>query len=123
MLNKPEFREVPHEKGYPDSQQRIERDEAIDFNEGLKAGLAYYEQELGKEWISVEDRLPEIGVPVLVIHDREVKVGVRVWEHPTFEDNFESFWFWDCAYDDGKGWENEDVTHWQPLPKPPKGEV
>jgi len=48
MLNKPEFREVPHEKGYPDSQQRIERDEAIDFNEGLKAGLAYYEQELAR---------------------------------------------------------------------------
>ena len=106
MLNKPEFREVPHEKGYPDSQQRIERDEAIDFNEGLKAGLAYHEQELAKEWVSVKDRLPEKRSKYLV-YGNYWKAHTAIWG---IDKRFK------CV-------DPDEITHWMPLPKPPKGEV
>lgn len=62
------------------------------------------------EWISVEERLPEEGTRVLG-YDYMGNVvcyfvyGTRYW----FEDG------WNSA----KGW---GVTHWMPLPEPPKGE-
>lgn len=62
-----------------------------------------------QEWISVEERLPEEGTRVLG-YDYMGNVvcyfvyGTRYW----FEDG------WNSA----KGW---GVTHWMPLPEPPKG--
>ena len=53
-----------------------------------------------REWISVEDRLPEEHGPVLVSD------GINVW---------------DQAYcSDGFGWQTSSITHWQSLPAPPK---
>ena len=57
------------------------------------------------EWISVKDRLPEIGVDVLTC---------EVTQHYTAYEVMD----WDGDY-----WHNEyghDPTHWQPLPEPPK---
>ena len=66
-----------------------------------------------QEWISVKDRLPEANV------------GVSVYT-PRLKNIFEVFY-----KEDGK-WEivsyrggeilNDEVTHWMPLPQPPKGE-
>ena len=57
-------------------------------------------------WVSVEERLPEIGMPVLV------DGGIAHWNHP------------DCWFSHMEGnpkpviqWA---VTHWQPLPEPPE---
>ena len=64
------------------------------------------------EWISVKDRLPEIGLRVLTldkwghIHDRSLY---------RFNCGFLSFR--PDGLEPGK-----DVTHWMPLPEPPKGE-
>ena len=64
------------------------------------------------EWISVKDSLPEIGVRVLTldkwrhIHDRELyqyRSGGLVFRPDGLEPG-------------------NDVTHWMPLPEPPKGE-
>ena len=54
------------------------------------------------EWISVKDRLPDMGVPVLV------------WDKDGFAyvDTYVK-WGWAIALA-----ENE-VTHWMPLPEPP----
>ena len=56
-------------------------------------------------WISVEDRLPDV--------DREVLIN--------------SHGFCYVTYHCGEYWETEDlecsedsITHWQPLPEPPK---
>ena len=66
-----------------------------------------------QEWISVEDRLPEPFVPVLVQMPGEEPF-------PTVREGFIS--------NDGI-WQSEmfrrepgEVTHWQPMPHPPKGE-
>ena len=60
-------------------------------------------------WISVEERLPEVVVDVLVTDGSNVCISRQVrYVSPT-----ERFTFW--SRDD------LDLTHWMPLPEPPKG--
>ena len=72
-----------------------------------------------QEWISVDDRLPEQSGAVLVIVSGNPQKNITL----------------DCAYElaeydpyDGwiiemwPEWEDAVVTHWMPLPLPPKGE-
>ena len=63
-----------------------------------------------QKWISVKDRLPEPGEYVLVCDTREDWYGL--WE-------FSGVAWYDDSY---KSWSNDEVTHWQYLPQPPKGE-
>ena len=66
-----------------------------------------------QEWVSVEDRLPEPFVPVLVQMPGEEPF-------PTVREGFISNdGIWQSAMFRR---EPGDVTHWQPLPQPPKGE-
>ena len=63
----------------------------------------------GGKWISVEDRLPEEGEVVMCRH--------KAHEHPVF-----------CQWDESDlCWENDSwtfgrglITHWMPMPEPPK---
>lgn len=63
------------------------------------------------EWISVEDKLPELNKEVLVVwSDSEIGFASRIKSECK-----EERWNWDIAtLFDGK------ITHWQPLPEPPK---
>lgn len=62
-------------------------------------------------WISVEDRLPRYGERVLVINEA-VKGGYNMYNvGVTVREPHLNFTFW-----------GHKVTHWQPLPEPPKGE-
>ena len=54
-----------------------------------------------QEWISVKDRLPDVGKFVLIYNEIN---GVLL------------------DYHDGATFGYYDVTHWMPLPQPPKGE-
>ena len=54
-----------------------------------------------QEWISVTERLPDIGVEVIVYSEDD---GICV------------------DYYDGDSFGYYDVTHWMPLPQPPKEE-
>ena len=58
-----------------------------------------------QEWISVNDRLPEKNTTVLASTDNGI----------VFQCLF--------AYDGWDLWEGHEVniTHWQPMPEPPKG--
>jgi hypothetical protein len=65
------------------------------------------------EWISVKDRLPEIGIPVLICDMKGV----------TMDDRGPEVAFWDeskcfCSTQDFDFILN--ATHWQPLPNPPE---
>ena len=66
------------------------------------------------EWVSVEERLPENGQIVLFhqkdgfIYCAEYFVGKELMSPGWFIDN-------DC-------WDAKEVTHWMPLPAPPKKE-
>lgn len=72
-----------------------------------------------QEWISVDDRLPDQSGNVLVIVSGNPQKNITL----------------DCAYElaeydpyDGwimemwPEWEDAVVTHWMPIPEPPKGE-
>ena len=65
------------------------------------------------QWISVDDRLPEPFVSVLVNMPREKPF-------PTVREGFISNdGIWQSAMFRR---EPGEVTHWQPMPQPPKGE-
>lgn len=61
------------------------------------------------DWISVKDRLPEKNDRVLCFSPQAAGAetgGISVQ------------WGWMC-----KSCKSSDITHWQPLPEPPKKEV
>lgn len=62
------------------------------------------------KWIPVSERLPEAGDYVLVCDTREDWYGL--WE-------FSGAAWYDASY---KPWGIDEVTHWMPLPEPPKEE-
>lgn len=69
------------------------------------------------EWISVSDRLPELGQRVL-FYDRNGLIHVATYELSEREK-------WKCFMEHGAGWDgdsvqNEHVTHWMPIPTPPE---
>ena len=60
------------------------------------------------EWIPVSERLPERRETVLVCDVRENYMNA--WEYLGRDE-----WLWDSTI-----WRTEDITHWMPLPEPPK---
>lgn len=73
------------------------------------------------KWISVKTKLPNFERPILFVIDGAtpyVKQGQRVW------DSAESCYWWcdvDGDYDDqGNDPDVSYVTHWMPMPKPPR---
>lgn len=81
---------------------------------GFKFGLGYAREQASNRWISVYERLPEVGVPVL-IYTPQLKTGSivgmidsdyvgGVWVFPDEDDSMQ--------FKYGK--------FWQPLPEPPK---
>ena len=63
-----------------------------------------------QEWISVKDRLPESGKEGVLIGLRWGEVDIGWCEDDRWRSEFVN------EYEDG------EVTHWMPLPQPPKGE-
>ena len=59
------------------------------------------------DWIAVTDRLPEEAERVLVCwNDSFTYIGWRI----------DGLWF----YKDSDGFKDQNITHWMPLPSPPK---
>lgn len=72
------------------------------YTKGYEAGTKQF------PWISVKNRLPEIGDPCLI----RLKDGtVRLAYLDT--DNDIATYFWNYNYGTISGW---DVTHWMPIP-------
>lgn len=64
---------------------------------------AYCDGELVEknQWISVKDRLPEFGTPILYYRD-SIGMQTTTWDR-----------------EEEKYYVMNDITHWQPLPTPP----
>jgi hypothetical protein len=86
----------------------------VSYYVGMDCYKAGY-QAAAPQWISVKDRLPEIGEWVLI---NGPEVCQRI-EPPS------SNWDWKFAWatDHESFYEPTDVTHWMALPKPPKEEA
>ena len=81
--------------------------------QAYKNGYADGYEDGKPKWISVEERLPDPYVPVIASR-RGFKSGVRTcgMEYVTLENKWINNDFAWCS----------EVTHWMPLPEPPKGE-
>ena len=73
------------------------------------------------EWISTEDRLPELKVPVLIKEEYvdEIQVAFLVSYSQTVKWQEQSVNHI-CHGDAYCEFDVLDVTHWMPLPEPPK---
>ena len=81
-----------------------------------------------QEWISVKDRLPEDSGCYLVVYrdkyngsisiafDMYVKCNVGEWWESEFACDITKQFLWAAKL------QEQEVTHWMPLPQPPKGE-
>lgn len=81
----------------------IGNDESIAYDKAMKR---YAEN----QWISVKDRLPELGQKVIAVFQDS---GGSIADQARYRDDMFDF----------SGWCNvqmESVTHWMPLPAPPK---
>ena len=81
-----------------------------------------------QEWISVDDRLPEDSGCYLVVYrdkyngsisiafDMYVKCNIGEWWESEFACDITKQFLWAAKL------QEQEVTHWMPLPLPPKGE-
>ena len=95
-------------------------------NNATMAQLADYLINSGvtvQEWISVEDRLPDKdGCYIVTACDEWCSCGEGIWYDTVVvvAEYYKGSWTW---YDGGREYSLEGiVTHWMPMPNPPKGE-
>ena len=84
--------------------------EISDVHQLCRAAADLLEQDAKKTgWISVKDRLPKDGTPVIVL--------CRHASHP-------GVWYWATEFTTQKShmWHDGTARYWFPLPKPPKEE-
>ena len=76
-----------------------------------------------QEWIPVDDRLPETDGIYIVC---DCRLNWNPWIHTAGFRKASSSWceLHGIYYDDryGRYSEQDKITHWMPLPEPPKGE-
>lgn len=84
-------------------QKRVE----LEYQSGFADGQRSANRKRNK-WISVEDALPKKGTVVLAFGTRSATTGM-------FQGVGKAPWFWWW-----KGHTIKRVTHWMPLPEPPK---
>ena len=76
----------------------------------INTAIAAWNTRAAPCWIPVSERLPEVDVPVLVIGENCYNQKVVVVRHLT-----DFGW-----YDENDDYLMAFVTHWMPLPEPPK---
>lgn len=73
--------------------------------------------ECGRKWIPCNQRLPEADQGVLIIVDGKPCASIElIGAYQLGNYSEESGWI----VDEYPEWENPTVTHWMPLPEPPK---
>lgn len=95
--------------------KKIDENNAADILERIIKSGDVTDTNVGNKWISVTDRLPEVGKEVLVCDTRDGFWGTFYLEKRAFNK---------FCWNDGDGWRlpSDEVTHWMPPPEPPKEE-
>ncbi len=92
----------------------------VSYYVGMDCYRAGY-QAAAPQWISVKDRLPELRQEVLVWYNNGYEVAyLQKFEPPKLQyPQFNNVEMFEWCFGD---FEDFDVTHWMPLPEPPKEE-
>ena len=112
--------------------------EDCEYREDENACVAYLKDSMAdhiissgvtvQEWISAKDRLPEKkGAFLVYVKTKNKWCGYikTTWFTPCYEgveDHMQGKQVWYDYDSDWGDYEVRDVTHWMPLPQPPKGE-
>lgn len=64
------------------------------------------------EWVSIEDRLPENDMDVLIYRGGYIGNLMNVYTYIGDNKWMDEYGYWSCT-------DNEGITHWMPLPPPP----
>ena len=83
------------------------------YEQGMKDVTDIY---VGNKWISVSERLPKYNSKVLVADIREDYISIA--ELTKGGNGLEDYWFCEEAFP----LPVNEITHWMPLPEPPKEE-
>lgn len=83
-----------------------------EFESALALAIEALEKQATQKWISVDDRLPQDDSDVLTY----LSIGEESRICPA---NYAKGVWFDCIFDTPV---TESVTHWMPIPQPPKGE-
>lgn len=101
------------DKRYPYiSEDMPERVKTLLLRQAFISGYNYAQQE--REWVSVDERLPELPKPY---HDEGLDTMVRRVTISVIAYDGE------CVYETSvgeEGFTDKSITHWQPLPEKPK---
>lgn len=106
--------EIAKEYGYKDFE---DFDDKSTFGYNHKtpeiiSDIAIRYNELCNEWVSVDERLPEIGIGIILHLDSGyIGTGYR----SKSENNY-NIWY---LFQEDLNFENDKLTHWMPLPTPP----
>ena len=68
------------------------------------------------DWIKIEDQLPEDGSRVITYFEH---TGVEISMYKNLKGTEDEMFGHNLFYNKS-GWLTDDVTHWMPLPEPPK---
>lgn len=111
------YQGTAHEQGWPDQRMQtvfgggeVRFDSAPGRYPLVCQSTQETEQGCGGQWISVRDRLPEPGQKIIAVFRNS---GGLMVDQARYRDDLFDF----------SGWCNvqmESVTHWMPIPKPPK---
>lgn len=72
----------------------------------MKRLIDFFCKKKKNKWISVKDKMPKNGEQVIAYNGKSVEVGLYCFS--------ESFRYFDYSK------KNHNITHWMPLPSPPK---
>ena len=92
---------------YAKSEYRCEHEQSADHL--ISNGVTV------QKWIPVSERLPEVGIDVLVIKDNGDR-NMAVWRLYRTIPNAQPYW----EDEVGDGLVLKAASHWMPLPEPPK---
>ena len=76
------------------------------------------------KWISVKDRLPDLELSNVKTNDMDLLPCLCVIPHKAAKNGryVTKLWYTGEGFVDGNNVYCDEVTHWMPLPQPPKGE-
>jgi len=70
------------------------------------------------DWIKIEDQTPEDGQVVLT-YFKELNNPIEISVYKNLVGTDDEIFGHNC-FSNKSGWLTDDVTHWMPLPDPPK---